>query len=178
MSQIKKILFISLISVLISSEIMDNCTEYISDLFPESTHKHHLYDIDKKLKKNIENIVKQKFFRDELHIWNITTTDSSRYYAVLDNVIGKSMPITFLAIFNSNSEIEDITIIKYREPYRGDIRSKSWVNQFFAYTDTSNYIVGDRIDAISGATISVHSATKGIHKLTHLMRIIIKDLNG
>ena len=65
-------------------------------------------------------------------------------------------------------------MIKYREAYGGEVGSKAWLNQFIAYTDSSKYKIGDDISGITGATISVHSVTKGIRKLTYLIKEIIK----
>ena len=127
--------------------------------------EHRKLVIPKNIKNEIQVSVKQKFFRDELHSWNISLNDSICYTALLDNSLGKSMPITFLIILNDLGEIEHSEIIKYREPYGGEITSNSWTNQFVGSTTKSEFKVGRDIDGISGATISVNSVTKGIHKL-------------
>ena len=136
-----------------------------------------MYDLPKDVKKTIQNTVKQKFFRDEVNLWTITNKDSLKYYAILDNVIGKTMPITFLCIFNQSAKVEHSSIIKYREPYGGEVGNKKWLNQFIEYNDSSPYKVGGDISGISGATLSVNSITKGIHKLSILIHEIIKDDN-
>ena len=41
----------------------------------------------------------------------------------------------------------------------------------------ANGQIGREIDAISGATISVHSVSKVIYKLSHLIHNIIRDIN-
>ena len=111
-------------------------------------------------------------FREEVNTWRIQKNDNTYYYGVLDNVKGKSMPITFLAISDDTGKIFDVSIIKYRESYGGEIRNKNWLKQFSEYTDISNYKLGNGIHAISGATISVQSISKGIHKLA----LIINDV--
>ena len=55
--------------------------------------------------------------------------------------------------------------------------SKSWLKQFINYSDTSNYKIGNGISGISGATISVHSVSKGIHKLSLIIGDIIKGFD-
>jgi Na+-translocating ferredoxin:NAD+ oxidoreductase RnfG subunit len=164
-------------SFLISSEIMDKTEVVIKEFLP--THisiSHKIYKISKESKKS-QNIVKQKFFRNELNVWKIQMSDSTYNYAILDNVKGKSMPITFLTIFNSNKQLTNATIIKYREAYGGEVGSKSWLKQFINYSDTSNYKIGNGISGISGATISVNSISKGIHKLSLIIGDIIKDFD-
>ena len=83
----------------------------------------------------------------------------------------------FLTIFNSDLNLEHSSIIKYREAYGGEVGSRSWLDQFSAYNDTSDYSVGSSISGISGATISVHSVSKGIRKLSMLIDEIIRDYN-
>lgn len=164
--------------ILLSSPITDKALSTIKQTFPNKISiKHNLYQIDKKTLKEIQNTVRQKFFRKEVNCWHIMNDDSTHYYAILDNVKGKSLPITFLTIFDENKKVFDSSIIKYREAYGGEIASKSWLNQFLSYTDSSNYNVGDAISGISGATISVNSVTKGINKLSILIDNIIKDFN-
>tara|TARA_B110001454_G_scaffold131993_1_gene122952 strand:- start:343 stop:852 length:510 start_codon:yes stop_codon:yes gene_type:complete len=164
-------------SFLISSEIMDKTEAAIKEFLPNHISiNHKIHKISKESKKS-QNIVKQKFFRDELNIWKIQINDSTYNYAILDNVKGKSMPITFLTIFNENEEVINTAIIKYREAYGGEVKSKSWLNQFINYSDTSDYKIGNGISGISGATISVHSVSKGIHKLSLIIRDIIEASN-
>ena len=59
----------------------------------------HTLSINKKIKSTVQNHAKQKFYRNKLYYWNISTKDSTIAYAFLDNVKGKSLPITFLTIF-------------------------------------------------------------------------------
>jgi len=174
-----KYLLIISASIVLSSPIMDKTEEEIKQLFPENISlKKNIYKIDKNVLKSIQNKVRQKFFRKEVNCWHIIDSDSSSYYAILDNVKGKSLPITFLTIFNEDKEVVNSSIIKYRESYGGEVGSKSWLNQFISYTDSSDYSVGKSISGISGATISVNSVTKGINKLSILIDYIIEDFNA
>ena len=85
------------------------------------------------------------------------------------------MPITFLTIFNDSSQVYHSSIIKYREGYGHEVGNRKWLDQFNLYNKLSPYKVGDDISGITGATISVHSVTKGIRKLSYLIDDIIKD---
>ena len=129
---------------------------------------HQKFTIPKEVKNNIQSQTKQKFFRNELNIWTISTADTISHYAIIDNSLGKSMPITFLVIFTTDGEIRYTQIVKYREPYGGEISSLSWTSQFMGMSNESEFKMGKTIDGISGATISTHSVTKGIHKLSLL----------
>ena len=64
-------------------------------------------------------MTKQKFYRDKLYYWNVFNKDNTIAYAFLDNVKGKSMPITFMVILNIDGSIISSTIIKYRHSLGG-----------------------------------------------------------
>ena len=163
------------ISILFSSGIKDVTEKRILELQPNvSSIKWTMYQIPKESRKYIQNTVKQNFFRKEINYWEIIDNDSLRYYAMLDNVIGKTMPISFLVIFNDKGIVHNASIIKYRELYGGEVGNKNWLKQFISYSDTSKYKVGDDISAISGATLSVNSVTKGIFKLSLLIKSILE----
>ena len=177
MMTIKNIIFLYVfISLLLPSVIMDKTLEKIEEQFPNSISiEHTKYKLPKNSVKTIQNTVRQKFFRPEVNLWEITDEDSSRFYGILDNVKGKSLPITFLTIFNDSSKVHYASIIKYREAYGGEVGNRSWLDQFISYNKLSSYKIGSDISGITGATISVHSVSKGIRKLSYLIDEIIKD---
>ncbi len=131
------------------------------------------YDLPTGFKTPIEREVKQRFYSSFVYIWVVSEEDSIIGYALLDNVKGKSMPITFLVMYNTQGEVAHSNVVKYREPIGGDVGRSSWLEQFIGKSNKSVY---DDIDGISGATISVHAVTKGIHKLTLLLDEIKMDL--
>ena len=132
--------------------------------------------LDKELKAKIEPKVRQLFFKDYLYIWTIEQKNGEEVYGLLDNVKGLSMPITFLVFFDGKGQILNSHVIKYREPYGGEISSSKWNAQFIGRSEKSNFVVGDGIDGISGATISVYSMTTGVMKLSLLFPLIKSQL--
>jgi hypothetical protein len=130
--------------------------------------EHHIIQIPDSIQIEISNIVKQNFFRDQLHVWHITNEDSLNAIAILDNVIGKSMPITFFVIFTTLSQIQHVEIVKYRESYGGEIKSRRWLDQFKNRDTSSDFKIGKDINGISGATLSANSISHGVNKLTIL----------
>ena len=161
-----------LLSLIFPSKIMDNTSLRIKELIPNFIDiEHKIFDL-KPLYKKTKKVVNQKFFREKVNTWQIQKNDSMYYYGILDNVKGKSMPITFLAIFDDTGTIFDLSIIKYREAYGGEVGNKNWLAQFTHFNDTTDFKVGKNIDGISGATISVHSLSKGIQKIAVLFSLI------
>ena len=160
------------------SPIRDAAEKYIISQFDVDVSIYmHTLKLDTELKVLVQNKVKQRFYRDELYYWNISNNDTTIAYALMDNVLGKSMPITFLVILNNEGNIGAVEVIKYREAYGGEVGNKSWLTQFINSTDTSQFIVGKNIDGISGATISVNSLSKGIQKIAVLFPLIKNKLN-
>lgn len=130
--------------------------------------------IPEPIKKTIEKTVHQSFFRPTLYTWKITNADSTVFYAVVDNVLGKVQPITFLVVFSSANTIEYVEILKYREAYGAEISRKSFLDQFLGTDATSPLKKGEDIKNISGATISVNAISRGIKKI-NLLFPTIKD---
>ncbi len=158
-----------------SSEIKSKSVEAIKSFYKKEIKlESKKFSISKKIKKTIQNKVKQKFYRDQIYYW-IIEVDEKQHYALLDNTIGKTMPITFLVLFNEKQEVIHSSIIKYREPYGGEISGRNWLNQFLGMKKDSLFKFEKNIAGITGATLSVKSFTKGISKLSLLLPSIIND---
>ncbi len=134
------------------------------------------FKLPKDLKNSIAKEAQQRFFREEVYLWKATKGDSSLGFAILDNVLGKAMPITFLVIFDNEGKVLSSEIIKYREAYGGQVGNENWNEQFIGKNAESPFKVGKDIDGISGATISVNSVSKGIQKLCLLAKAIKEKL--
>ena len=158
-----------------ASPIRDTTEKHIISQFDvDVSINMHTLIIDAELKALVQNRVRQRFYRDELYYWTISNNDTTIAYALMDNVLGKSMPITFLVLVDIDGKIMNTKVIKYREAYGGEVGNKNWLAQFTHFSDTSDFKVGKNIDGISGATISVSSLTKGVQKMA-LLFPLIKD---
>jgi len=162
---------------LFSNEIEKKCMNVIKSYYKQDiklTNKEFI--ISSNIKLQIENKVKQRFYRDKIHYWIIERSGKLNY-ALLDNTMGKTMPITFLVIFDDKMEIIHSSIIKYRESYGGEVSGKRWLAQFDGKKCNSIYKFSKEIDGITGATLSVKSITRGINKLSLLLPYVIEDPN-
>jgi hypothetical protein len=135
------------------------------------------YQIPGQIKSEIEDRVKQDFYRETVDFWEIRRDGEIEGYALMDDVLGKQMPITFLVIYNSEGGITACRILKYRERYGSGVRSKRWLRQFNDKNHQSGFNIGTDIDAISGATISSNSVSRGIEKLTLLIQALVAKKN-
>lgn len=95
-----------------------------------------------------------------------------KIYRMLNNTdfvyIGKARSkfeaFDYMVLFDENKTIKLVRVLVYRENYGGEIGSKRWLRQFIGI-DKPKYMV----DAISGATISVHSMKTSINRLLRLL---------
>ena len=82
---------------------------------------------------------------------------------VLD-VVGQSLPITFAVAVKTDGRVQDVQVMVYREPHGSEIRERRFRAQFAGKSADQPLLVGKDIDAITGATISSHSAAYAVRK--------------
>jgi len=168
--------FFSLMISSLVGGIKDDAENMIMNEFGSgSTLLFTKYILPSTIKSPIERKVKQHFNLPFVYVWVVSQNDTIRGFAILDNVKGKSMPITFIGMYNNDGAILKTAVVKYREAIGGEVVRMSWQNQFVGKTNVSKYM---DVDGISGATISVNAVTKGIHKLTLLLNVIKDDLTS
>ncbi len=175
------IVTVFIVSALSKEIFPQEIKEVVRDIITNTFNKDVQYDYEKyiipdSLKMKVEYIAQQKFFGESVYILKIFNEEILNGVALLDNVYGKEMPITFLVIFDDSGKIILADIVKYREPYGGAVQSKNWTAQFKKKDSNSGYKVGTDIDGITGATISVKSITKGIYKISLLYKEIKDSL--
>ena len=148
------------------SLIYDHYGDSISVLFK-------IIPIPAEIKSTAEKNARLRFMRNQIYIWEISRNDSLVGIAYLDNVKGKSQPITYAVFYDGLGTVVDSHIIKYREPIGGEISNQYWLKQFFGKSWESDYKIGTDIDGISGATISVNAVTQGIHRSTFIVEYLL-----
>jgi Na+-translocating ferredoxin:NAD+ oxidoreductase RnfG subunit len=71
-----------------------------------------------------------------------------------------------MVIYNTDLEIIETKVLIYREDWGAEIGSKRWLKQFMGKSDKQDFRLGYEIQGISGATVSVTSATNAIKLMT------------
>ena len=148
------------------SLIYDHYGDSISILFKKIS-------VPKEIKTIAEKNARLRFMRNLIYVWEVTKHNSLIGLAYLDNVKGKSQPITYVVFYNAKGNVTNSYIIKYREPIGGEVANRNWLNQFLGKTTYSKYQIGKQIDGISGATISVNAVTKGIHRSSFVIQYLL-----
>lgn len=99
-------------------------------------------------------------------------------YGLVDDVRGKSQPITYLTMLKPDGTIAEVEVLVYREPYGGEIQYESFRKQFRGKKAESELHVGHDITNIAGATISSHAITQGAKKMVVLFDELRKGHNA
>jgi hypothetical protein len=92
-------------------------------------------------------------------------------YVLVDQVVGKTLLITYAVGFSTDKTIRGIEILSYRETHGGEVREKAWRRQFVGKTAASPLRLGDDIRNISGATLSCAHLTEGVRRLAALVAV-------
>lgn len=85
-------------------------------------------------------------------------------YAVIDQEVGKTEPITFMTALDAQGKVIAVEILVYREPYGSEVHQKSFLRQYKGKTLKDPVRAGQDIKHISGATISSHSVSRGVKR--------------
>ena len=91
---------------------------------------------------------------------------------VIDSVIGKSFPITFMVVLNVDGTVRDVEIMVYREPRGWEVRYKSFLGQYLGRNAESDF---REIHSITGATLSVNGVTRGVQKAVAAYKVLYLD---
>jgi thiamine biosynthesis lipoprotein len=94
-------------------------------------------------------------------------------YAVIEDVLGKSEPITYMVAVDAALHVQRVEILAYREARGGEVRQESWRSQFQGKEPSSPLRVGTDIRNVAGATISCRSVTDGIRTQLACLAVLV-----
>lgn len=93
-------------------------------------------------------------------------------YMLIDHIVGKSFPITFMIVLNVDGTVRDVEILVYREPRGWEVRFPSFMSQFFGMNAQSDF---REVNSITGATLSVRAITTGVKKAVSAYKVLFLD---
>jgi len=171
---LKTIFYVIIFASSLMASIRDDAEEYIKSAYGKDIQVNFIKWLPTQERKLFfEKKARLRFMFDHIYVLEITRSDTIVGFAILDNVLGKSLPITFLSCFNSDGKLIKAHIVKYREDYGYEVGNKRWLNQFIGLGVNSDFIIGKNIDGISGATISVNSVTRGINRSSIIVEYLL-----
>ena len=117
------------------------------------------------------------------HLYEVYNADTLAGYSMITRALGCKIggcdkpsedsisfeQFYFFTAFDKDKNIKKVRVLEYTSDHGYQIANKGWLKQFEKGTSFS---VGENIDAISGATISVKSITAGVNEQ---LRIIQKQ---
>ncbi len=134
-------------------------------MFPSSeTIQHATLSLTPDEKSRVETIIGWKFPETSFHVYIGETQGDIDGYAVVQNTIGKHRPITYMVAVNSEGEVTNFEVLIYREARGNEIATKRFNYQYQGKTIEDPVRINRDIINITGATMSVRSASAGVKR--------------
>ncbi len=136
----------------------------------------HVFRFSEEEKLKIQQVQKSKTNIDSISLFICTGAGIRLGYGVVDNVKGKSQPISYLTVIDTSGDVVDVNILVYRESHGGEVQNESFRRQFRGKNYRNIIEIGKDIKSISGATISSRSVTGGVNNILRIFEIIKPSL--
>ncbi|HEX9592634.1 MAG TPA: FMN-binding protein [bacterium] len=94
-------------------------------------------------------------------------------YAFVDDVIGKTEPITYMVTIAPDVTVTRLDLLVFRETHGYEIERASWRDRFRGLRLGSDLRVGREIDKITGATLSCRAVTEGVRRLLAVVEVAL-----
>ena len=120
----------------------------------------------------IGQIILEKIEDQRITYYAGKKADKPMGYMVIDHVIGKSFPMTFMVVLNLDGTVRNVEIMVYREPRGWEVKYKFFLIQFFGRNADSDF---RDINSITGATLSVRAMTKGVRKAVAAFKVLVLE---
>ena len=131
-----------------------------------------------KIHENISTIFNSSTYTlDSISDNFYTISESERIigYFIVQSEFSKYKKFDYFIIYNNFAEILKVEILNYRESHGFEICNKRWLKQFIENNSDSEFEFNSKVDAISGATISVNSLKTSVFKQTQTLKRIINE---
>ncbi len=139
-------------------------------MFPDSDHirKDQLH-LNPEQKALIEERIGWKFPETSFTVYIGETQGKIDGYAVVQNTIGKHRPITYMVGVDAEGECMNFEVLVYREARGNEIATKRFNYQYQGKDVRDPIRINRDIINISGATMSVRSASAGVKRVLVLV---------
>lgn len=122
-------------------------------------------------RKTVEKQTGGKIAKEEWTFYIARSGGKIDGYAVIDNEIGKTEPITFITAMSPRGIITGVEVLVYRESHGSEVRDKAFVKQFAGKKEGDPIRVGQDIRNISGATLSARALAVGAKRAVALREL-------
>lgn len=145
--------------------------EALKLIFPSAAFVNEQKILSEEQKGIAEKLIKSKLSKETWEFIVAKIGGQIAGYALIDNQIGKTEPITFLTAITPKGGVKAVEILVYRESHGSAVHEKPFVNQFAGKTIDQPFKLEQDIKNITGATLSAKAVTKGVKRALALWRI-------
>ena len=139
-------------------------------MFPESeTIRRETLPLTPEQKTLVEQTIGWKFPETSFDVYIGETNGKIDGYAIVQNTIGKHRPITYMVAVDSGGEVINFEVLVYREGRGNEIARKRFNYQYEGKTVGDPVGINRDIINITGATMSVRSASAGVKRVLVLV---------
>ncbi|MCY4613454.1 MAG: FMN-binding protein [Nitrospira sp.] len=117
----------------------------------------------------VEEVIGWKFPETTFDVFIGETKGNIDGYALIQNTIGKHRPITYMVGVDSTGECSNFEVLVYREARGNEIATKRFNYQYQGKTIADPIRINRDIINITGATMSVRSASAGVKRVLVLV---------
>ncbi len=139
-------------------------------MFPDSaTIRQETLTLTAEQKDFIEQHIGWKFPETSFPVYVGETQGKVDGYAIVQNTIGKHRPITYMVGVDAEGEVSNFEVLVYREARGNEIAKKRFNYQYQGKDARDPIRINRDIINISGATMSVRSASAGVKRVLVLV---------
>ncbi len=139
-------------------------------MFPDSdTIRHETLALTAEQKAFVEERIGWKFPESSFSVYIGETKGEVDGYAIVQNTIGKHRPITYMVSVDAEGEVMNFEVLVYREARGNEIATKRFNYQYQGKDVRDPIRINRDIINISGATMSVRSASAGVKRVLVLV---------
>ncbi len=139
-------------------------------MFPDSTTiRKETLSLTAEQKDFIEQRIGWKFPETSFPVYIGETQGKIEGYAIVQNTIGKHRPITYMVGIDPEGEVSNFEVLVYREARGNEIAKKRFNYQYHGKDSRDPIRINRDIINISGATMSVRSASAGVKRVLVLV---------
>ncbi len=139
-------------------------------MFPDSESiRRETLTLTAEQKELVEQRIGWKFPETSFPVYLGETQGKIDGYAIVQNTIGKHRPITYMVGVDEEGEVTNFEVLVYREARGNEIRTKRFNYQYQGKDVRDPIRINRDIINISGATMSVRSASAGVKRVLVLV---------
>jgi len=139
-------------------------------MFPDSENiRREILTLTAEQKEFIEQRIGWKFPETSFPVYIGETQGKIDGYAIVQNTIGKHRPITYMVGVDAEGEVTNFEVLVYREARGNEIATKRFNYQYQGKDARDPIRINRDIINISGATMSVRSASAGVKRVLVLV---------